>query len=53
MDMYERMVSMDLEQKVMRIVKLVNLKIVGGVFECLKDVFLPDGHFMARCSITR
>lgn len=41
------------EKKVMRIVKLVNLKIGGGLFEGLKDMVLPDSYFMARREFTR
>ena len=38
----------DEEKKVMRIVKLVNLKIGGGLLAGLKDMILPDSYFMAR-----
>jgi uncharacterized protein YaaR (DUF327 family) len=39
------------EKKVMRIVKLINLKIGGGLFGGVKDIFLPDNYFMARSKV--
>lgn len=41
------------EEKVMRIVKLVNLKISGGILEGLKDVILPDSYFMVRRDMSK
>ena len=43
----------DEEKKVMRIVKLINLKIAGGLFAGIKDMILPDSYFMVRQGMER
>jgi len=43
----------DEEKNLMRMVKIVRLRICGGMFESLKDMVLPNNYFMLRSDITR
>ena len=39
------------EKEIMRLVKIINLKVGGGMFVGLKNLILPESRFVTRCDL--